>query len=200
MLSSCVGLFFGSFNPIHNGHLNIARYLLDNGYCREVWFIVSPQNPLKQEQSLLAESERMEMVRLAIAKDGRMKACDVEFSMPKPSYTIDTLRLLSARYSDRVFALIIGGDNLLNFHLWKSYQGIVAKYPILVYPRPKVDVSGVRYEHVTLVDAPLSDVSSTEIRGKIKRGEDVVQYVPTEVLQLVLRAWGEEGGEIKEEG
>lgn len=198
MLFSCVGLFFGSFNPIHNGHLNIARYLLDNGYCREVWFIVSPQNPLKQEQWLLAESKRMEMVRLAIAKDGRMKACDVEFSMPKPSYTIDTLRLLSGRYSDRVFTLIIGGDNLLNFHLWKGYQGIISEYPILVYPRPHVDVSGVRYEHVTLVDAPLSDVSSTEIRGKIKRGEDVAQYVPAEVLQLVLRAWGDEGVEMRE--
>lgn len=184
-----VGLFFGSFNPIHNGHLNIAHYLLDHGYCSEIWFVVSPQNPLKQDAELLAEFERIKMVRAAIAGDLWMKACDVEFSMPKPSYTIDTLKLLSALHPDIEFALVIGEDNLRDFHLWRDYAGIAAVYPIFVYPRPDVDSSGVSYENVTRIKASLSEVSSTAIRQKIRDGEDISQDVPAEVLSMVLDAY-----------
>lgn len=189
-----IGLFFGSFNPIHKGHLAIARYLLDNGYCREVWFVVSPMNPFKQDNSLLEESERLRIVRMAIAADSRMKACDVEFGMPKPSYTIDTLRKLSTGYKNGItgepgFALIIGGDNLRDFHLWKDYREIAEHYRILVYPRPGIDVSAIHFPNVTLVEAPLFSVSSTEIREKVRRGEDISAFIPENTLKAVLGAY-----------
>ncbi len=192
-----VGLFFGSFNPIHNGHLRIARYLLDYGYCKEVWFVVSPQNPLKQDKSLLSEAKRLEMVQVAIADNVRMKACDIEFFMPKPSYTIDTLRKLDEQYGSlaegeikkdgKKFALIIGGDNLRDFPLWKDYRKIASDYPIFVYPRPGIDHPGAFYGNVVLIDAPLSAVSSTEIRRKVQHREDITPDVPPEIAELVKR-------------
>lgn len=180
------GLFFGSFNPIHNGHLAIANYLLDKAYCDEVWFVVSPQNPFKRDVGLLSEELRMEMVNHAIAGESRLKVCPVELTMPKPSYTVDTLIKLSGIYPGREFALIIGADNLVGFHLWKGYREILEHWPVLVYPRPEVDVSGIRYEGVRLVDAPLSDISSTEIRCKIGHGKDISTDIPSAIRLLVL--------------
>lgn len=181
------GLFFGSFNPVHNGHLAIARYLLDHCYCRKIWFVVSPQNPLKQDKSLLNEEKRLEIVRAVVAGDARMWACDVEFTMPRPSYTVDTLQKLEKDYPHEDFALVIGGDNLRDFHLWRSHDLIVERYPILVYPRPGVEVSVVPPKNVTLVDAPLSSVSSTEIREAIREGGDISSYVPEQVLELIRK-------------
>lgn len=180
------GLFFGSFNPIHNGHLAIANYLLDKVYCDEVWFIVSPQNPFKQDASLLSEDLRLEMVNRAIATDSRLKACAVEFTMPKPSYTVDTLIKLSEIYPGRKFALIIGADNLTEFHLWKGYREILEHWPVLVYPRPGIDVSGINYKGAEMVNAPLSNISSTEIRCKVRCEENISKDIPFGIQSLVL--------------
>ena len=131
-----VGLFFGSFNPIHNGHVGIARYLLEKKLCEEVWFVISPCNPFKVDRFLLPETDRLAIVSAAIGGIPGMKACDVEFSMSKPSYTVDTLRVLFDRYPGRRFALIIGGDNVPDFPKWKDYHWIEAHCSIFVYPRP----------------------------------------------------------------
>ena len=141
-------LFFGSFNPIHNGHVGIARYLLDNKLCDEVWFVISPCNPFKINRFLLLEADRLRIVEAAIADDPRMRACDIEFTMPKPSYTVDTLHLLFEKYPGREFVLVIGGDNVENFTKWKDYRWIVQHCPIFVYPRLGIDA--VSYTHLTL--------------------------------------------------
>lgn len=179
------GLFFGSFNPFHKGHLAIARYLLEGGHCREIWFVVSPQNPLKQDKSLLDEEKRIEIVRAAIAGDERMKACDIEFAMPRPSYTADTLRRLEDVNPGMEFALVIGGDNLRDFHLWRNHEEIARHYRILVYPRPGVETPSTDWKNVSLVDAPLCDISSTRIREMIRSGQDVSSFVPDGALRLI---------------
>lgn len=192
------GLFFGSFNPVHNGHLAIARYLLDEGFCRKVWFVVSPQNPLKQNNALLDENKRLEIIRSAVGGEPGMEVCDVEFRMPRPSYTWDTLQKLEKDYPEECFALIIGGDNLRDFYLWRNYEEILRCYRVLVYPRPGVKIPGVIPEQVVLVDAPLADISSTEIRAKIGAGEDITEYVPAKALPLIAKYYSvATPGEIK---
>ena len=181
------GLFFGSFNPIHNGHLAIARYLLDKKYCDEIWFIVSPRNPWKKDQNLLPEEQRLEIVQTAVAADWRIQACDIEFSLPKPSYTYLTLRTLQQKYTDKCFALIMGGDNLEGFHRWVNYEEIVASYRILVYPRPGIPLPAVPEGKITVVNAPVMSISSTEIREKVRKGEDVSREVPESVLPLIQK-------------
>ena len=181
-----VGLFFGSFNPIHNGHLAIARYLLKEGYCRKVWFVVSPQNPWKEDRTLLDEEKRLEIVKASIEQEPGMEVCDVELSMQRPSYTYQTLQVLSQKFPARRFALIMGADNLLYFHLWRNYEEIQANYLILVYPRPNVDVKGVNIHNINMIDAPLSTISSTEIRGKIQAGNDISSLVSAHALSLIL--------------
>lgn len=184
-----IGLFFGSFNPIHLGHMRIARYLLDHSLCRDIWFVVSPQNPFKQDLELLPEQKRLEIVRMAVAGEPGMKACDIELTMPKPSFTVDTLRVLSSRYPGEQFALIIGGDNLKNFHLWRDYRTIAANYKIWVYPRPGVEIAGISYENTRLVDAPLLGISSTQLRQMICRGEDISSHVPCGVEELIVNSY-----------
>ena len=186
-MNPLVGLFFGSFNPLHNGHFKIAEYLLDAGYCTEVWFVVSPQNPWKVDSSLLDEKKRLELVTAAIGNDIRMKAVDVEFSMPRPSYTYQTLKVLQGNFPNTSFALIIGGDNLLRFREWRNAEDILLQFPILVYPRPGVILADCPVGNVTLVDAPLADISSTEIRRKVKMGEDISMDVPANIVSLVKR-------------
>lgn len=181
------GLFFGSFNPIHNGHIAIARYLLDHGYCGSVWFIVSPQNPWKVDCTLLDEQKRLQIVEKAVEREERMEASDFEFSMPRPSYTYQTLEALRAKYPARDFSLIIGGDNLQRFHLWKNYREVLADFPLIVYPRPGILIPEMTGANMTVVDAPLTDISSTEIRGKVKAGEDISDRVPSVVLPLIQK-------------
>ena len=183
-----IGLFFGSFNPIHNGHLGIARYMLAEGLCKAVWFVVSPCNPFKQDRELLPEQQRLEMVQRAIAGEPGMRACDVEFDMPKPSYTYLSLQRLSESYPGEQFALIMGGDNLRGFHQWRNYETIQEHYPILVYPRPGYDTSTIYYPNVIRTEAPLFPISSTAIRQMVARGEDVSSLVPRAVLPLVEQA------------
>ncbi len=184
------GLFFGSFNPIHNGHIGIAEYLLDEGWCSEIRLVVSPKNPLKADLDLLDEEKRLAMVTQAIAFDNRLKACNIEFRMPRPSYTIDTLRMFSENDPERQFCLIIGEDNLNIFHLWKNYQEIYAEYRILVYPRPGEAVPNGWYPNMTRIDAPLTPVSSTQIREMVRRGEPIDQWVPPSIRKWVEEWYG----------
>lgn len=181
------GLFFGSFNPVHNGHLQIAEYILNHGLCEEVWFIVSPQNPFKANAALLDANKRFEILETALEGREQMKACNIEFNMPKPSYTIDTLLKISALYPEKTFALIIGADNLRNFHHWKDHETIVSRWQTFVYPRPDTDTLSDTDPHITRIDAPLFSVSSTEIRRKIQKGEDISSLVPLAALQPILQ-------------
>lgn len=185
-----VGLFFGSFNPIHNGHLGIARGLLAGGWCREVWFVVSPRNPFKEERDLLPEEERLAIVEAAVAGERGMRACDAEFDMPRPSYTADTLRRLEERWQEERFALVMGADNVARFPGWKDYRWIERHVPIFVYPRPGTQTEIPPEMGARVVDAPLFPVSATEIRELARRGEDVSAYVPAAVVPLVVAAYG----------
>ena len=180
-----IGLFFGSFNPIHEGHLSIVRYLLDNGYCESIRLIVSPQNPWKQNRELLEEQKRLKLVQTAIADDKRLEVCDVEFEMPRPSYTYQTLRKLRADEPERDFALIIGGDNLKKFQEWKNFQEILSLHTLFVYPRPGIEVSHFPKGNIVLVSAPQTTLSSTEIRRKIEKGMSIVGEVPEMIREQI---------------
>ncbi len=179
------GLFFGSFNPLHNGHLAIARCLLEKGCCQEIWFVISPQNPWKKDLTLLPEQLRLEIVQTAVAGESCMSACDIEFSMHRPSYTYLTLEALTRQYPGKNFALIMGEDNLERFHLWRNYEEILARYPIFVYPRPGFESKATPYDTVKLVAAPLWTVSSSEVRQKVREGKDISADVPSSVVDLV---------------
>lgn len=184
-----IGLFFGSFNPIHNGHVGIARYLLEKKLCAEVWFVVSPCNPFKVDRFLLLETDRFAIVSAAIRGIPGMKACDVEFSMSKPSYTVDTLRVLFDRYPGRQFALIIGGDNVPDFPKWKDHRWIEGHCDIFVYPRLGIITSIEGFTNMTFVDAPLFPLSATEIREMIRKGDDISSLVPSEALSLIWKLY-----------
>lgn len=183
------GLYFGSFNPIHIGHLVIAEFLVENSDLDEIWFVVSPQNPLKKKRTLLDDRQRLHLVNIAIDDDLRFKACDVEFSLPKPSYTSYTLQVLRERYPQRQFSLIMGEDNLQTFDKWFNYEHIIENYHIYVYPRP--GYNGGRFaEHrnVTMVEAPLMEISSTMIRESIKSGKSVKYMLPDKVYRHIDEA------------
>lgn len=173
------GLYFGSFNPIHIGHLAIANYMVEFTDLDQLWFVVSPQNPLKEKKSLLKDYHRLEMVRLAVEDDDRFRASDIEFKLPTPSYTIDTLAYLQERYPGREFQLVMGGDGLNTFHKWKHANLIVEKYHRLIYPRPGTNPEFVSHlPNATLVNAPMMDISSSFIRQAIREGKDVRHLVP----------------------
>lgn len=181
-----VGLFFGSFNPIHVGHLIIANTMLQNSEMDEVWFVVSPQNPLKERATLLADHHRMQMVRRAIDDNYRLRACDIEMHLPIPSYTCVTLSELSERYPDHRFILIMGGDNLASFHRWRNYEHILENYHICVYPRPGYDLGRFQdHPHVHVVDVPMMDISSSYVREQIAMGHSV-QYLLSEPVWQYL--------------
>ena len=182
------GLLGGSFNPIHNGHIAIARRLIDCARLDEVWFMVSPQNPLKRQCDLLDDEKRLELVRLALEGEPRMVACGYEFGLPRPSYTWNTLRHLAADYPDRDFTLLIGGDNAERFDLWRNAADIARNYRIVVYPRPHASVDAARLPpNATLADTPLMDISSTEVRQRVRRGEPIDGLVPPKVAQAIAR-------------
>ncbi len=180
------GLFFGSFNPIHIGHLAIANFMLEFSDLEELWFVVSPQNPLKEKKTLLADYHRLELVRRAIEEDERFRISDIEFSMPKPSYTIDTLAYLSEKHSNNEFQLIMGADGLKNFHRWKNSEQIQNKFHRLVYPRPGVSREEIySHKNITLMEAPLIDVSSSFIRKSISEGKDVRFFLPEKTYTYI---------------
>ena len=182
-----IGLFFGSFNPIHSGHLAIAEYMVENTDLDEVWFIVSPQNPFKPAASLLPDEDRLTMVNLAINNNSKLKAFDVEFNLPKPSYTINTLNHLKEKFPQHQFVLIIGEDNLPAFHQWKDYEQILKECIVYVYPRSNVEMTTMHFHPKIKVikDAPLMDISATDIRYAIKQGEKVGNKLPDTVWKYI---------------
>lgn len=180
------GLFFGSFNPIHIGHLCIAEYLTQFGGIDELWFIVTPQNPLKEKTTLLDDYARYEMVQNSIINEPRMRASDIEMHMPKPSYTIDTLTALSEKYPDRSFILTGGTDLLSNFTKWKNYDKILEFYRLLLYPRHGSDEHELlKHPSVSIVNAPRIEISSSFIRGAIKNRKSVKFFLPGAAYDLI---------------
>lgn len=180
------GLYFGSFNPIHIGHLAIANYMIEFTDLEQLWFVVSPQNPLKQKHSLLQDYHRLEMTRLAIEDDERFRASDIEFKLPTPSYTIDTLAYLEEKYPGREFQLVMGADGLRTFHKWKHADLIVKKYHRLIYPRPGESLDAIsELSNASLVEAPLMEISSSFIRKALHEGKDVRHLVPAKAYQYM---------------
>lgn len=185
-----VGIFCGSFNPVHNGHVALADYIARNSDLDEVWLVVSPLNPLKRTiaDTLAPNEQRLDMVRLALKDYGHLKASDVEFSLPLPNYTINTLNALKAEHPQTDFSLIIGADNLELFERWKDSDVIMSNFDMMVYPRPGVDLDSLmqKYPKVRVLEnAPLHDISSTEIRRRISCGESVSGLVNPEVEEYI---------------
>ena len=188
-----IGLFFGSFNPIHIGHLILANYILEHSDMQELWFVVSPQNPFKEKKSLLNDHNRLDMVQLAIKNYQKMRASNVEFSLPTPSYTIDTLTYLQEKHPDYSFSLIMGEDNLGSLHKWKNYDLLLQNYQVIVYPRifgedtsSSPNVTQLKNHHnIHKIDAPIIELSATEIRDMIKSGKNVRPMLPPEVFEYL---------------
>ncbi len=181
-----IGLFFGSFNPIHVGHMIIANVMAENTDLIKVWFVVSPQNPLKPSRGLLHEFDRYDMVKAAIADNYKLEVSDVEFHLPKPSYTIHTLAHLTEKHPGKEFKLILGEDNLENFTKWKNYEQILQHHGLYVYPRPHVTNTDLkRHPNVTMIDAPLLDISATYIRNCIKSNKSIRYLVPEPIEQMI---------------
>ena len=187
-----IGLYFGSFNPVHIGHMAIAGYMTEFAGLDQVWFVVSPHNPLKNKETLLADHHRLYMTELAIGDNDKLKASDIEFRLPVPSYTIDTLTYLKEKYPKNVFCLVMGEDNLFTLHKWKNAAELVKMYPIYVYPRLKSEnPSSLILEQILLtadvhnVNAPLMEISGTFIRNGIKNGKDMSYFLPPAVWKYI---------------
>ena len=174
-----VGLYSGSFNPIHHGHVMLANYLVEFSDLDELWFVVSPQNPLKKKSELLDDAERLKLVQLAVGDDPRFRVSDVEIHLPTPSYTINTLTALSEQYPDCQFVFICGMDSLQNLKNWREYQKILDNYELLVFPRVGYDGGDlINYPSVTVLDTPILEISSTFIRQCVREGRDVRHFMP----------------------
>ncbi|MFM8592678.1 MAG: nicotinate (nicotinamide) nucleotide adenylyltransferase [Sphingomonadales bacterium] len=182
-----IGLYFGSFNPIHNGHLIVANYILNETDLEKVWLVVSPQNPLKKENTLLNEYHRLHLATLATEQDSRIKPTDIEFALPKPSYTIDTLIYLKEKYPQHEFRIIMGADSFQNLSRWKNYQTLIGEYEILVYPRMGYGSENLLGAKVTFIDAPLLQLSSTYIRACIANGKSIRYMLPEAVIEEIER-------------
>jgi nicotinate-nucleotide adenylyltransferase len=187
-----VGLYFGSFNPIHIGHMAIAGYMTEYAGLDQVWFIVSPHNPLKKKETLLADHQRLHMVNLAIGDNDKLKACNIEFKLPVPSYTIDTVTYLNEKYPKDIFALIMGEDNLYTLHKWKNINELINKCKLYIYPRSdsKKPSSALLDQILSVADisqmpAPLMNISGTFIRDGIKNGKDMSYFLPKNVWQYI---------------
>lgn len=181
-----IGLFFGSFNPIHIGHMIIANVMAETTDLDKVWFVVSPQNPFKPSKGLLHEFDRYDMVRAAVYENYKLEVSDIEFHLPKPSYTIHTLVHLSEKHPDKKFKVIIGEDNLEKFSHWKNYERILEDYGLYVYPRPHAVQSDIRnHPNVVMVEAPMMDISATFIRECIRKNQSVRYLVPDPVEAII---------------
>jgi nicotinate-nucleotide adenylyltransferase len=187
-----IGLYFGSFNPIHIGHMAIAGYMTEFAGLKQIWFVVSPHNPLKKKESLLADYQRLYMVQLAIGDNDRLRASDIEFKLSLPSYTIDTMTYLQEKHPDSEFCLVMGEDNLYTLHKWKNAEELVKKYQIYYYPRPDiVKPSSPLLEHMLSIasihkaDAPQMDISGTFIRNGIRHGKDMSYFLPAAVWKYI---------------
>ncbi len=189
-----VCLYFGSFNPIHNGHIALARYVVGDGLADEVWVVVSPQNPLKSCVDLADDKLRLRMAELAFAEDIYIKVSTVEFDMPKPSFTIDTLNLLQSKYPHCQFSILLGQDNIATFDQWKNYQQILDRFTILVYPRSSCVKNRMAFQNdflqhknIVHIKAPIIDISSTQIRQSIFQSRSVCGLMPTSVINFIQK-------------
>jgi nicotinate-nucleotide adenylyltransferase len=181
-----IGLFFGSFNPIHIGHLIIANYMATQTDLDKVWLIVSPQNPLKLKSSLARDYDRLHLVRLAIGDNPKLHVSNIEFDLPKPSYTIDTLTHLKEKHPKDTFVLIMGGDSLDTLPKWKNYEILLRDYDIYIYQRPGYDLGDLaKHPNVKLFDAPQMHISASYIRDCIQKGYSVQYLVPDEVFEYL---------------
>lgn len=181
-----IGLFFGSFNPVHIGHMALANYMLSFTDMQQVWLVVSPHNPLKVKSSLLNQNHRLMLVNAAIEDHPNMRSSNIEFGLPQPSYTINTLVHLQEKYPEHTFSLIMGQDNLQSFNKWKNYEEILKNFHIYVYPRPNCTPTEFdTHPHVHLTQAPLMDISSTFIRNAIRDKKDVRFFLPAKVWEEI---------------
>jgi nicotinate-nucleotide adenylyltransferase len=190
-----IGLYFGSFNPVHVAHLIIANHILNETDIGKVWLVVSPQNPFKEESNLLNEYHRLHLVGLATEDDTRIKASDIEFTLPKPSYTTSTLAYLADKYPEHEFCIIMGSDSFQNLHKWKNYEVIVKEYPLYVYKRHGFEAENSIGASLHILDAPLLQLSSTQIRKYIQEGKSVRYMIPEKALEEI-----EKGGYYKNQG
>jgi nicotinate-nucleotide adenylyltransferase len=183
-----IGLFFGSFNPIHLGHLMIASWMVEFTEIGQVWFVISPHNPLKEKNSLLPDVNRLYMVNVAVEDEPKFKASNIEFHLPLPSYTIDTLTYINEQYPDREFVLIAGSDVLPSLHKWKNYEQLLEQYHFYIYPRPGIPKSPFDdHPHIRFVNAPLVEISSSFIRNAIKEGKNMQYFLPVKVWEYIDR-------------
>ncbi|TDN99158.1 nicotinate (nicotinamide) nucleotide adenylyltransferase [Sunxiuqinia elliptica] len=181
-----VGLYFGTYNPIHIGHMAIANYLVTHSDIDQLWFVISPQSPFKTKKKLLDNYQRQEMVERAIENDDRFRSSSIEFNLPIPSYTIDTLTYLHERHPKHDFYLIMGADNLLHIDKWKNYELILENYNLLVYPRPGIDESQLKkHPHIHFIQAPVMEISSSFIRKAIAEGKDIRHFLPTKTWEYI---------------
>jgi len=187
-----IGLYFGSFNPIHIGHIAIAGYMTEFTELEQVWFVVSPHNPLKKKEGLLAGHHRLDMVQIAIGNNEKFQACDIEFRLPIPSYTIDTLTSLKEKYPKHKFCLIMGEDNIYTLHKWKNPEELLKQCPIYVYPRQNVVKHSspilkrlISSAEIHYVNAPLMDISGTFIRNGVKQRKNMSYFVPSQVWRYI---------------
>ena len=180
-----IGLYFGSFNPIHIGHLIIANHVLNETPINKIWFVVSPQNPLKESKTLLNEFDRLHLVRLATQDDNRIKCSDIEFNLPKPSYTSNTLIFLAEKYPEHQFALIMGSDSFQNLDKWKNYEAIINNYSIYVYKREGYDIRKAFGIVPLILNAPIIQISASQIREYIRSGKSIRYLVPESVREEI---------------
>lgn len=183
-----IGLFFGSFNPIHIGHLVIANHIAENSDLHQVWFVVTPHNPFKKKSTLLDNYQRLEMVYRATKDYSKLQHSDIEFNLPQPNYTINTLIHLQEKYPDKTFHLIMGEDNLKSFHKWKNYEVILQNHHLYVYPRissGNIETQFNNHEKVHFIDAPIMELSSTYVRHSIKAGKNIKPMLPENVWEYL---------------
>lgn len=184
-----IGLYFGSYNPIHIGHQIIGSHVANHTDVQQVWFVVSPQNPLKPSTVLLNEYHRLHLVQLAVEGDAQLKACDVEFKLPRPSYTIDTLTYLQEKYPQHQFLVIMGSDSFQNLPRWKNFELLVKNYSFIIYRRPGFEINDSYGAQVQILDAPLLEISATNIRHAIKAGQSV-RYLLSDAVREEIEKTG----------
>jgi nicotinate-nucleotide adenylyltransferase len=180
-----IGLYFGSFNPVHVGHLIIASHAVNETDLNQVWFVVSPQNPFKQSAGLLNEYHRLHLIKTAIDGENNLRASNVEFGLPKPSYTVDTLAYIKEKHPGHEFVILMGSDGFQNFNKWKNHEVIAANHQIYIYKRPGFEVTDTHGATVTMLDAPLLDISSTHIRDLIRNRKSFRFLVPDVVKEEI---------------
>lgn len=181
-----IGLYFGSFNPVHHGHLIIATHLANNTNLQQIWFVVSPQNPLKQSNSLINEHHRKHLIDLSIEGEKKLRASNIEFSLPRPSYTIDTLTYLQEKYPQHQFSIIMGSDSFSNIKKWKNFEILLRNFEIFIYQRPGFKVKeDMITPNIKVIDAPLLQISSTHIRNLIKEKKSIRYLVPDIVKEEI---------------